>query len=107
MKRILVLVLLLCLAPVVMQDRGHLYFMTLIMIWCVFAIGYDLVFGVTGLLSFGHAAFLGVGSYVFAFIVIQNPALFPLAVVAAGLRVAPSRSSWRHSRCACRASISR
>jgi hypothetical protein len=41
MKRILVLVLLLCLAPVVMQDRGHLYFMTLIMIWCVFAIGYD------------------------------------------------------------------
>ena len=85
MKRILVLVLVLCLAPIVMQDRGHLYFMTLIMIWCVFAIGYDLVFGVTGLLSFGHAAFLGVGSYVFAFMVIQNPALFPLAVVAAGV----------------------
>jgi len=87
MKRILLLLLLmLCLAPIVIQDRGHLYFMTLIMIWCVFAIGYDLVFGVTGLLSFGHAAFLGVGSYVFAFIVIQNPALFPLAVIAAGLR---------------------
>ena len=78
MKRILVLVLVLCLAPIVMQDRGHLYFMTLIMIWCVFAIGYDLVFGVTGLLSFGHAAFLGVGSYVFAFMVIQNPALNPV-----------------------------
>jgi len=85
MKRILALVLLLGLAPLVIKDQGLLYFMTLIMIWCVFAIGYDLVFGVTGLLSFGHAAFLGVGSYVFAFIVIKNPALFPLAVIAAGL----------------------
>lgn len=85
MKRIHALVLLLAFAPLVIKDQGLLYFMTLVMIWCIFAIGYDLVFGVTGLLSFGHAAFLGMGSYVFAFIVVKDPALFPLAIFAAGL----------------------
>ena len=85
MKPLLVLVALLALVPLVVQDQGHLYFMTLIMVWCVFALGYDIVFGVTGLLSFGHAAFFGVGSYVFAWVVMQNPALFPLAVLAAGV----------------------
>jgi ABC-type branched-subunit amino acid transport system permease subunit len=32
-------------------------------IFGIFAIGYNLLFGLTGYLSFGHAAFLGVGSY--------------------------------------------
>ncbi len=34
-----------------------------IMIFGIFAVGYNLLFGLTGYLSFGHAAFLGVGSY--------------------------------------------
>lgn len=33
------------------------------MIYGIFAIGFNLLFGLTGYLSFGHAAFLGVGSY--------------------------------------------
>ena len=32
-------------------------------IFGLFAIGYNILFGMTGYLSFGHAAFLGVGSY--------------------------------------------
>ena len=32
-------------------------------IFGVFAIGFNILFGLTGYLSFGHAAFLGVGSY--------------------------------------------
>jgi len=32
-------------------------------IFAIFAIGYNILFGLTGYLSFGHAAFLGVGSY--------------------------------------------
>ena len=32
-------------------------------IFGLFAIGFNLLFGLTGYLSFGHAAFLGVGSY--------------------------------------------
>lgn len=33
------------------------------MIFGIFAIGFNILFGLTGYLSFGHAAFLGVGSY--------------------------------------------
>ena len=32
-------------------------------IYGIFAIGFNILFGLTGYLSFGHAAFLGVGSY--------------------------------------------
>ena len=32
-------------------------------IYGIFAIGFNILFGMTGYLSFGHAAFLGVGSY--------------------------------------------
>ena len=34
-----------------------------LLIFGLFAVGFNLLFGYTGLLSFGHAAFLGVGSY--------------------------------------------
>lgn len=34
-----------------------------ILIFGLFAVGYNLLFGYTGLLSFGHAAFFGIGSY--------------------------------------------
>lgn len=37
---------------------------TLIMIWSIFAIGFDFVFGLLGMVSFGHASFLGIGGYV-------------------------------------------
>jgi ABC-type branched-subunit amino acid transport system permease subunit len=33
-------------------------------IFGLFAVGYNILFGLTGYLSFGHAAFLGVGSYI-------------------------------------------
>jgi len=34
-----------------------------ILVFGLYAVGFNLLFGYTGLLSFGHAAFLGVGSY--------------------------------------------
>ena len=34
-----------------------------IMIWCVFALGFNLLLGYTGLPSFGHGAYFGVGAY--------------------------------------------
>lgn len=36
-----------------------------IMIWVIFALGYNLLLGYAGLPSFGHGAFLGVGAYAF------------------------------------------
>lgn len=36
-----------------------------ISIWMIYAIGFNLLFGYTGLHSFGHGAYLGVGAYAF------------------------------------------
>lgn len=36
---------------------------SLMLIFAIFAVGYDIAFGYTGLLSFGHAAFFGLGAY--------------------------------------------
>src|SRR5690606_32062227 len=36
-----------------------------ILIWILFALGYNLLLGYTGLPSFGHGAFLGIGAYAF------------------------------------------
>ena len=58
-------------------------------IFGIFAIGYNILFGLTGYLSFGHAAFLGVGSYtaVWSFkLLSMNPVLAILfAVILSGL----------------------
>ena len=35
-----------------------------VLVYGVFAVGYNLLFGYTGMLSFGHAAFFGAGAYV-------------------------------------------
>jgi len=37
---------------------------TKILIWAIFALGFDLLLGYTGYLSFGHAAFFGVSAYI-------------------------------------------
>ena len=42
---------------------GYQGLATLILIWGIFAIGFDLLLGYTGLLSFGHAAFWGGAAY--------------------------------------------
>src|SRR5688572_9539494 len=51
--------------PLWMDPRGAAYpdLLQRFAIYGIFAIGFNLLFGLTGYLSFGHAAFLGVGSY--------------------------------------------
>ncbi len=51
--------------PVWLQPLGAAYpaLMQKMVISAIFAIGFNILFGLTGYLSFGHAAFLGVGSY--------------------------------------------
>jgi len=44
-------------------NAGYPDLMQRFAIYGIFAIGFNLLFGLTGYLSFGHAAFLGVGSY--------------------------------------------
>ncbi len=72
---------------------GEKYYVDLalkIMILCMFALSLELLVGQTGLVSFGHAAFFGIGAYVAALLSPQSgPAsfwlLFPAALGAAGL----------------------
>ncbi len=53
-------------APIWMEPFGGNYpdLLQKFAIFGLFAIGYNILFGLTGYLSFGHAAFIGVGSYV-------------------------------------------
>jgi branched-chain amino acid transport system permease protein len=85
MRTVVALVLLaLVLATVpFLASQGTIYFVTLILIWSIFAVAYDLVFGLTGLLSFGHAAFFGTGAFVFALMTQAFPDLFALGLLAA------------------------
>ena len=36
-----------------------------ILIWMIYALGYNLLLGYTGLPSFGHGAYFGIGAYAF------------------------------------------
>jgi ABC-type branched-subunit amino acid transport system permease subunit len=77
--------------PIWLQPFGAAYpaLMQKFVISAVFAIGFNVLFGLTGYLSFGHAAFLGVGSYtaVWSFKLLTMDALpaMVFAVVVSGL----------------------
>jgi len=60
-----VFVILVLAGPIVLAPIGASYpdLLQRFAIYGVFAIGFNILFGLTGYLSFGHAAFLGVGSY--------------------------------------------
>ena len=63
---------------------------TRMMIMAIFAMSLDLLQGVTGLVSLGHAAYFGLAGYVLAFLTPQGDAVslwwtLPVAVLASGL----------------------
>ena len=45
---------------------GYTYLGTEVLIWSIFALGFNIVLGYTGLPSFGHGAFFGVGAFAMA-----------------------------------------
>ena len=50
--------------PAVLPRLGYTYLGAEVMIWAIFALGYNLLLGYTGLPAFGHGAFFGIGAYV-------------------------------------------
>ena len=56
-------------------------FLTEMLIMILFAISFNLLFGYTGLLSFGHAAFFSIGSYVTGLVLLHIYPSIPLAFV--------------------------
>ena len=57
-----VILLLLIIAPLVLPEFWR-RFLTEILIWGLLAMSSDLLIGYTGLVSFGHSAFFGLGMY--------------------------------------------
>jgi branched-chain amino acid transport system permease protein len=60
-------------------------FLTKVFIWALFAVAFNLLMGYTGMVSFGHAAYLGIGGYT-AGLLLKKIAGFPFAL---GLIAAP------------------
>jgi ABC-type branched-subunit amino acid transport system permease subunit len=70
-------------------NAGYPDLMQRFVIFGIFAIGFNILFGLTGYLSFGHAAFLGVGSYsavwMFKLLSMNVIPAIVLAVIVSGL----------------------
>lgn len=72
----------LILAPFVLPHVGfNTDLMTRILIWGLIGLGFDLLFGYTGLLSFGQAAFYGTGGFVAAYLLTQTSTDILLALL--------------------------
>ncbi len=89
-KAIAIILLLILLALVALPYTlpfFYIFIATEILILGLFAISFNLVFGYTGMLSFGHAAFFGIGAYACAMLLqnLQLPLLLCLlAAIALG-----------------------
>lgn len=70
------------------MGSDRLLLINLILVYSIFALGYDLAFGVTGLLSLGHAAFFGVGGYTLANLTLHLHWPFELALLTSGVLAA-------------------
>jgi branched-chain amino acid transport system permease protein len=61
-----ILLIVLLTTPLWLAKVGLYQYLALeIMIWMLFALGYNLMLGYTGLPSFGHGAYFGIGAYAF------------------------------------------
>lgn len=71
---------------------GSADLLTRILIWGIFGLGFDLLFGRTGLLSFGQAAFYGCGGFVTAYLLTSGTLDSVWLAMAAGIAAAAAFS---------------
>jgi branched-chain amino acid transport system permease protein len=65
-------------------SRFYTFLATEVVILALFALSLNLLLGYAGLVSFGHAAYFGIGAYTCAILMKTHGVAFPLAFVAAG-----------------------
>jgi branched-chain amino acid transport system permease protein len=92
MRKTILAVTLLLAFPLAMQALGYLFYVSFasrVMIYAIAATSLNLVLGYGGMLSFGHAAFVGAGAYVASILVAEGVASawigWPAAVAASAL----------------------
>ena len=82
--RAVALIAVLALLPWVLA-RHQLSLLTDLLIFGLFALSLDLIMGYTGLVSFGHAAYFGLGAYGSALVLIHFGQPIPVALLAGAL----------------------
>jgi branched-chain amino acid transport system permease protein len=92
MKRIIPVVVFLVALPLAMQALGYLFyvgFASRVLIYAIAATSLNLVLGYGGMISFGHAAFVGAGAYVASILIAEGVASawigWPAAIAASAL----------------------
>lgn len=84
-----VLFVILLLFPIFVSNPYYLHLVNLIIVYSMITVGLNLITGVTGQVSLGHAAFWGIGAYVAAFITTTLGISFwfavPLAILVTGI----------------------
>jgi branched-chain amino acid transport system permease protein len=76
-------------APLVLPRFGFSAdLLTRVLNWGLFGLGFDILFGLTGLLSFGQAAFYGAGGFVTAYLLVSGTLSSAWLALAAGTAVA-------------------
>ncbi|WP_375455290.1 ATP-binding cassette domain-containing protein [uncultured Methylobacterium sp.] len=87
----LALLLVLAAAPFALPPLGFSHdLLARVLNWALFGLGFDILFGLAGLLSFGQAAFYGAGGFVAAYLLVSRTidsvwAAFAIGTAAAGL----------------------
>jgi len=77
--------------PFVLENafsQYDLYLAIKVMVWALFAMSFNLVLGYGGMMSFGHAAFFGVGAYTCSLLLIKASCPVALAFAAAPIAAA-------------------
>ena len=92
MKRLIVLTLVFLALPWLLEASGHSFYVSFasrVMIYALAATSLNLVLGYGGMVSFGHAAFVGTGAYVASILFVEGVTsalvAWPAAVAAAAL----------------------
>jgi branched-chain amino acid transport system permease protein len=84
-RSFLILFLILIAISPLYGNEYNFYILNLVLINLVGALGLNLLIGFTGLLSLGHAAFLGVGAYTSALLITHFQVPLPVSILSAGL----------------------
>ncbi|MGE0113217.1 ABC transporter permease [Aquabacterium sp.] len=74
-------------------NAGPLYIVGSVLIQVMFALSWNILFGYTGLVSFGHAGFFAIGAYLAA-LVLKNVAGFPFVGVLLAAAVLGGAAAW-------------
>jgi len=86
--RLTIIALALIVLPFVLEKGFSTYYLYLLikaMVWALFAVSFNLVLGYGGMMSFGHAAFFGIGAYACSLLLVKASCPLLVAIVAGPL----------------------